>query len=127
MIPKLLKEELKKLFSHEEIEKKQIIEGCYSFIELNGEEDKALIEKLGIQVDALGPGRKAAAALGIGGEQVAQAPPLHRRRVPHQGLPLGQRGPDSPVHGAPPLALYPMPAGKVKPRGRRPRLTSPRG
>ncbi|NUM35724.1 MAG: CBS domain-containing protein [Candidatus Brocadiae bacterium] len=55
MIPKLLNEELKKLFSYEELEKKKIVDGCYSFVELNGEEDKALIEKLGIQVDALGP------------------------------------------------------------------------
>lgn len=55
MIPKLLHEELHKIFSPEELERKKLVKGNYSFVELEGESDKALVEKLGIQSDALGP------------------------------------------------------------------------
>ena len=55
MLPKLMNEELEKIFTKEEWEKRQIPRENYCFIELNDKTDKALIEKLGIQVDSFGP------------------------------------------------------------------------
>ena len=55
MIPKSLSTELNKIFSHQQLEERKISEGRYSFVELEHQRDKDLIQSLGIGVDELGP------------------------------------------------------------------------
>jgi len=59
-----------------------------------------------IEINALGLEGIAPAALRVGGEKIAQVPPLHAGGVLLQGQPLGHLRPASPVHGAPPHVLY---------------------
>ncbi|OEU78564.1 MAG: hypothetical protein BA873_14810 [Desulfobulbaceae bacterium C00003063] len=55
MIPKLVSQEVNKIFGDDELEKRKIKQDNYCFVELEHERDKEHIQKLGIEVNELGP------------------------------------------------------------------------